>query len=101
MNIFILFYTLSQQVITQCSSNTNHEQLKGFEVVPVYLSGRIILMIMFVSSLFLFETFSASYTSFLSGETSATPYPHLVTFSYSYWDEKTILWPHWAGGNWF
>ena len=47
--------------------------MKGFEIVPVFLSSRIIFMIMFVSSLFLFETFSASYTSFLSGGSSSPP----------------------------
>ena len=48
--------------------------MKGFEIVPVFLSSRIIFMIMFVSSLFLFETFSASYTSFLSGGSSSPPH---------------------------
>ena len=52
INVFILFNALSQQ---------------GFEQEPGYLSTRIIFLTMFLSGVVLFETFSASYTSFLSG----------------------------------
>ena len=51
INVYILFNALSQQ---------------GFEQDPSYLSTRIIFITMFLSGVVIFETFSASYTSFLS-----------------------------------
>ena len=62
INVYILFNALSQQ---------------GFEQDPSYMSSRIIFIAMFLSGVVIFETFSASYTSFLSGTSIAISYSNL------------------------
>ena len=57
INVYILFNALSQQ---------------GFEQDPSYMSSRIIFIAMFLSGVVIFETFSASYTSLLSGSTATS-----------------------------
>ena len=47
---------------------------QGQDNSPFFLSTRIVFLLMFISSVFLFENFSASYTSFLSVVSPTEPF---------------------------
>ena len=62
-NLFVFSSALAQQ---------------GQEKFPIFVSTRMVYLFMFLCSVVLFESFSASYTSFLSVVTQATPFETLT-----------------------
>ena len=62
-NLFVYASALAQQ---------------GQEKFPIFDSTRMVYLFMFLSSVVLFESFSASYTSFLSVVSQATPFETLA-----------------------
>ena len=75
LGVFGSFSTAGDHIIPQWFLFLSNIALgKGQDSEPKYISSRMVFLFMFLASVVLFESFSASYTSFLSVVKEAQPF---------------------------